>query len=68
MEYKPAVLTKEQEEFLDIYLKVCPLRSEHKRKDYPALIATNFINAMMKRKAEFEEMYKKLKEQGRIKD
>jgi len=52
MEYK-VVLDDEQEKFLDIYLTVNKLRPEHKREDYPGLIATNFINSMMKRKNEF---------------
>ena len=41
-------LTKEQEKFLDKYLKDHPLRPEHKRRDYPGLIAKNFINSMIK--------------------
>lgn len=51
-------LTEEQENFLDIYLYVHPLRSEHKREDYPGLIAHNFINSMMRRRGEFEKAYK----------
>jgi hypothetical protein len=68
MEYKAAQLTEEQEKFLDIYLKVCPLRPEHKREDYPALIATNFITSMMKRRSEFEKRYEQLKKEGKIKE
>jgi len=67
MQYKPAKLTKEMEEFLDIYLIVCPLRPEHKREDYPALVATNFISSMMKRKDQFQKQYDKLKAEGKIK-
>ncbi len=59
-------LSDEQESFLDIYLKVCPLRPEHTRKDYPGLIANNFINSMLKRRDEFEKRYKQLKEEGKI--
>lgn len=66
--YKAVELTDEQEEFLDIYLAVCPLRPEHKREDYPAVIATNFINSMMKRKEEFKQRYEKLKAEGKIKE
>ena len=53
------MLTNEQERFLDLYLKVCPLREEHTRKDYPGLIANNFINSMMKRKVDFLVMHRK---------
>ena len=67
MEYKAVKLNEEQEKFLDIYLAVCPLRPEHKRDDYPAVVATNFINSMMKRKDEFQKRYDQLKAEGEIK-
>jgi len=52
------ILNTEEEKFLDLYLKVCPLREEHTREDYPGLIAHNFIGSMMKRKNEFLGVYK----------
>lgn len=55
-EYK-IVLTEEMEDFLDLYLEVNRLRPEHARKDYPGVIAHNFITAMMKRRLEFEGLY-----------
>jgi hypothetical protein len=51
-------LTEEQEKFLDLYLKIYPLRPEHKREDYPGLIANNFINSQMKRIEELKAVYK----------
>lgn len=56
-EYK-IILSDEVEQFLDLYLKVYPLRSEHHRTDYPSLIVHNFINSMMKRTNEFKGVYK----------
>jgi len=56
-EYK-VILSDEVERFLDLYLKIHPLRSEHTRADYPSLIANNFINSMMKRTNEFKGVYK----------
>lgn len=52
------ILNDEQEDFLDCYLDVNPLREEHKREDYPRLVVCNFINSMMKRKNEFHGRYK----------
>ncbi len=52
-------INKEQEEFLDLYLATYPLNPEHRKEDYPRLLVTNFINSMMKRRPEIEEVYKK---------
>ena len=49
-------LNDEQEKFLDMYLKLFPLRPEHKREDYPGLIPKNFINSLMDREAKTGEM------------
>ena len=51
-------LTNEQEKFLDLYLTVYPLREEHKREDYPSVIANNFINSMMKRENEIRGVHR----------
>ena len=47
-----------QEEFLDMYLQTFPLREGFERKDYPGLIAKNFINSLISRREEVKSMYK----------
>lgn len=54
-EYK-IILNDIQEKFLDLYLDVCKLRSEHKRSDYPNLIVNNWVNSLMKREKDFRRM------------
>jgi len=51
-------LNEEQEKFLELYLSVYPLREEHTKKDYPGIIAKNFIMSMMKRENEIKGIYK----------
>ena len=50
-------LNKKQEKFLDMYLKLYPLRKEHKRRHYPGIVAKNFINSLIKREDEFKKLY-----------
>lgn len=51
-------LSPEEEQFLDLYLSLYPLREGHMRKDYPGLIAHNFIGSMMQRVNEMKGIYR----------
>jgi len=52
-------LSEKQEEFLDIYLAVRPLKPEHTRDQYPSLVVNNFINSLMKdRREAFKERFR----------
>lgn len=53
------ILDDKQEDFVKLYLSVSNLRQGHTKNMYPGLIAKNFINAMMKRRPQFEAMYEK---------
>ena len=59
-------LNKRQETFLDLYLTVRPLRSGHKRRHYPGLVANNFINSLMKYENVYREQYKQMTERDWI--
>ena len=43
------VIDDEMEDFLEWYLKLHPLRSEHTKNDYPNLVINNFLRGMRER-------------------